>query len=373
MSIIIGADLVPTCLNQQWFENGSVEELVGKELLEELKRADCRIFNLEVPLTSHEKPIAKMGPNLIATTASVEAMKAMGIDLFTLANNHIMDQDVQGLESTIQTLKQAGIAYVGAGENLREACKPWFVNIKGKRYGIYACSEHEFSIAGDDQPGANPFDALESLDHIAEMRTQCDYTIVLYHGGKEHYRYPSPNLQKVCRRIIDKGANLVICQHSHCIGCKEEYLQGTIIYGQGNFIFEDQNNEFWNTSLLVSIDDNTKITYIPLQRQKSGTRIVTGDKAKDILDAFIKRSEEIQIPGFVEEQYRIFAQTSLKQYMTYFSGKYNHLTFKIANKLSGHKYEHYFSERCKRKLGVGIRNYIECEAHRELIIEGLKK
>ena len=43
-----------------------------------------------------------------------------------------------------------------------------------------------------------------------ELKKQCDYVIVLYHGGKEHYRYPSPYLQKVCRKIVDKGADIVV-------------------------------------------------------------------------------------------------------------------------------------------------------------------
>lgn len=372
MSIIIGADVVPTRPNLQWFKDGLAEKLTGKELLEILKKADYRIFNLEVPLTDQDKPIPKMGPNLIAATSSTAAMKALGIDLFTLANNHIMDQDVQGLKSTILALEQADIAYVGAGEDLQEACKPRFMDIKGKRYGIYACAEHEFSIATDDHPGANPFNPLESLDHIAEMKEQCDYAIVLYHGGKEYYRYPSPGLQKVCRRIVDKGADLVVCQHSHCIGCKEEYQQGTIVYGQGNFIFENLDDEFWNTSILVSIDDNAEISYIPIKRQESGTRIANGDDAKTILESFTKRSEEIKTPGFVEQQYQIFAQSSLKQYMTYFSGKQNHFLFKVINKISGHKYEDYYSERYRRKLGAGIRNFTECEAHRELLLKGLE-
>lgn len=372
MSIIIGADIVPTPSNRHWFEIGAIDKLVGEELLDLLSNTDYRVFNLEVPLTNQISPIAKMGPNLIATTASITAMKALGIDLVTLANNHIMDQNVQGLESTLQTLAHANIAYVGAGHDLREASKPFFVDIKGKRFGLYACAEHEFSIAEDDYPGANPFDCLDSLDHIAEMKMQCDYAIVLYHGGKEHYRYPSPYLQKVCRRIVDKGADLVVCQHSHCIGCKEEYLQGTIIYGQGNFIFDNLKNEYWNTSLLVRIDDNATISYIPLQRQESGVRIATGSHAEDILGSFQKRSEEIQNPGFVKEQYRTFSQISLKQYLTYFSGKQNQFIFKVVNKLSQHKYEDFFSNYFKRKLGAGMRNYIECEAHRELIIEGLK-
>ena len=79
---------------------------------------------------------------------------------------------------------------------------------------------------------------MESLDHIQNLKDQCDYVIVLYHGGKEHYRYPSPYLQRVARKMVEKGADLVVCQHSHCIGCYEKYKDSMIIYDQGNFIFE---------------------------------------------------------------------------------------------------------------------------------------
>ena len=64
------------------------------------------------------------------------------------------------------------------------------------KIGIYACAENEFTIATDTTAGANPFDPFESLDHIQNLKRSCDYVIVLYHGGKEHYRYPSPYLQK---------------------------------------------------------------------------------------------------------------------------------------------------------------------------------
>ena len=100
---------------------------------------------------------------------------------------------------------------------------------------------------------------------------------------------------------------------------------------------------------------------------------MTGDEAKEILEAFIRRSAEIADPQFVEKQYRAFARSNLKQYLNYFSGKQNRFMFKVINKLSGHRYENYSSERYKRKTGAGIRNYIECEAHRELITEGLKE
>lgn len=96
MRIIIGGDIVPTNSNIGFFESGDVETLLGEELNSILQNADYRIFNLEVPFTDREQPIPKCGPNLIAPTKCVAGYKAMQVDLLTLANNHILDQDQQG-------------------------------------------------------------------------------------------------------------------------------------------------------------------------------------------------------------------------------------------------------------------------------------
>ena len=113
MNILIGADLVPTQSNADLFATGDAQALVGDELYQLLCNADYRIFNLEVPLTDREKPIPKCGPNLIAPTKCIAGYKAMQVDLLTLANNHILDQDQQGLDSTCAMLDAAGIAYTG--------------------------------------------------------------------------------------------------------------------------------------------------------------------------------------------------------------------------------------------------------------------
>lgn len=251
--IMLGADLVPTEKNYQYFKGGDAECLVGTEILKKLNSADFTIFNLEVPLTDKKEPIEKCGPNLVAPTDTIRGLKAINPYFFTLANNHILDQGVQGLDSTITILEKAGIAYAGAGINLKEAQKPYVVTVNGIKVGIYCCAEHEFTIATENEAGANPFDPLESLDHVCNLRNQCDFVIVLYHGGKEHYRYPSPDLQKVCRKLVEKGADLVVCQHSHCIGAQEEWKKGRIIYGQGNFLFDHSESEYWQTSLLLEL------------------------------------------------------------------------------------------------------------------------
>ena len=116
MKIIIGADLVPTHSNIGEFNNSDINTLTGEELAGVLSNADYRIYNLEVPLTDVESPIKKCGPALIAPTSTVNGIKALGADLCTLANNHIMDQGKQGLESTINVLSKTGVEFIKADE-----------------------------------------------------------------------------------------------------------------------------------------------------------------------------------------------------------------------------------------------------------------
>ena len=373
MKILIGADIVPTASNQQFFENAQMEQIVDAGLFEILKNADYRIFNLEVPLADNEAPIKKCGPNLIASTKSVAGLKQLGIDFLTLANNHILDQGEQGLWSTTRQLDQAGIAYAGIGQTPDEAAKPYVVEIEGKKLGIYCCAEHEFSIVSNKQAGANPFDPLESLDHIAALKQQCDYVICLYHGGKEHYRYPSPDLQKSCRKIVEKGADLVICQHTHCIGCEEKWQSGTIVYGQGNFLFDHSESEFWQTSVLISVDVSTgSVEYIPLQKDGKGVKYARNDSAARILADVQQRSKNVKKDGFIEKQYQAFAMQMRELYLKTADPIATTFIFRVVNKICGHRLMPWYLNRKLMKNRQFLINFIECEAHREVYIEGLK-
>lgn len=372
MKILIGADLVPTDTNETLFSAGDAETLVGKELQELLKSADCRIFNLEVPLTDTKTPLQKSGPALIAPTNTVAGYQALGVDCVTVANNHIMDQKAEGFFSTLKTLDAAGIAHVGGGKDLQEAAKPFVLEMEGKKIGIYACAENEFSIAGEDKPGANPIDPWESPDHVSALKAKCDYVIVLYHGGKEHYRYPSPGLQKACRKLIEKGADLILCQHSHCIGCEEKYKGSTIVYGQGNFLFDHSAREHWQTGLLVQLGDNFEISYIPLRKTENTVRLAQGEDRETILSEFRKRGEEIRDPQVLKKNYIAFSKTLGQDYLAVLSGDDPRL-FRMWNKALGGKPRLRRNQRrYSKRYCLGIENYLRCEAHRELLITFLE-
>ncbi|MGP1507662.1 MAG: CapA family protein [Sphaerochaeta sp.] len=373
LKLIIGADIVPTKSNQKIFENAQIENIVDSRLLDLLRNANYRIFNLEVPLTDIETPIDKCGPNLAASARSAAGYKQLGIDFLTLANNHILDQGEQGLWSTAEQLDKWNIAYAGIGHTLTEASQPYIAEIADKKVGIYCCAEHEFSIATENKAGANPFDPFESLDHIASLKSVCDYVICLYHGGKEHYRYPSPLLQKTCRKIVEKGADLVICQHTHCIGCEEKWQKGTIVYGQGNFLFDDSDSEYWKTAVLVEVELKDKsINYIPILKKGNGVKLADSDEAKIILSEMKKRTDEIKQEGFIEKTYRIFSKKMIEVYLADTNRFTGSFLFRALNKISGRSLGRYFTRKKIKRDGNVLINQYACEAHRELILKGLE-
>jgi len=370
MEIIIGGDLVPTLSNISLFEEGDITTLLGVELLSLWNSVDFRVFNLEVPLTDNRTPIEKCGPSLFSPISVINGIKAMNPSLVLLANNHILDQGKCGFDSTKKILNKYDIPFVGAGDNIYEASRPFIINKDNMKIGIYACTEHEFTIATENSPGANLFDPFESLDHIIKLKNECNYVIVIYHGGKEHYRYPSPYLQKVCRKIAQKGADLVICQHSHCIGAYEQIGESRIIYGQGNLLFDYSENEFWQTSLLIRIRISNKfeIDYIPIKKYGKCIKLAFGKTSEDILKTFYQRSSDILKPGFIQQKYEEFAGKELFKYFRYFAGYGKWLSridrLLMKGLLIKLKYK-------KNQLQI-IQNIIECEAHKELIIAGLK-
>ena len=357
MKIIIGADLVPTEENYEEFESGNIASLADERILNALKNADYRIFNNELALTDKNTPIRKAGPNIKAPTATVNGIKALGVDLLGISNNHILDHGYEGFVSTIETLNRAQIAHVGGGFDKEEAKKPYFFEKDGIRAGVYACCEHEFSWVEDYGFGANGFDPLESLDDITEAKKQCDYLIVLYHGGKEHYRYPSPHLRKVCRKIIEKGADIVLCQHTHCVGTEEDYKGGKIIYGQGNFIFAKNyaNIESWGEGFLVEVKiekgKNPSYGYIPYNKTEKGVKY---DETGDIIKGFKTRSEEIKTDGFIEQTFVNMAkETVVARYVRHVLG-------------------YMPSEEELNERLIPLFHFAECDVHHECLITGLR-
>ena len=382
MRILIGADVVATETNKDYFINDHIHDLIGSELFDEIESADALVFNIEAPITDEWTPIKKAGSpkaNLKMPEKVIKGYKSLNPTLVTLANNHIMDQGEKGYSRTVELLDKYNIPYSGVGKTLQDAKKPYFITMDDVRVGFYCCAEHEFSIATSTTPGANPFDSLTSLDDIYEAKRCCDYLVVLYHGGRECYRYPSPDLQRKFRRMADKGADLVIAQHTHCIGCAEDYNNSKLIYGQGNFIFDLDNNEYWNTGLLIDLilkkNDQVIIAdfnYIPFKKINSTIRMAKDAERDNLIREFYNRSDEIKQNNFIEKTYNKYSEENLTNLIRVIHG--DTFLFRLINKfLRLFGYNDYIFKKYKGEKLLGVLNYIECEAHSELLIKGIRK
>lgn len=297
MKTLLLGDVCPTTHTKTLFEKMDTEALFT-DTLELFEGNDVNFVNLECAVTESKTPIQKFGPNLSAPSNMVKILKEIGVNYVGLSNNHFFDFGIEGAKDSIRFLKEAGIAYTGFGENYEDSRKNLIIEKGGEKVCLIAVCEHEFSYALDDRMGSRPFDEYDTLEDIRKAKKENNRVIVLYHGGKEHCRYPSPRLLKTCRAMVRSGADVVLCQHTHCIGCYEEYNRGHILYGQGNFHFvglSDNVPDSWNSLLATRYDTITnKIEFVPIVNTDTGITLAKGEEKDHIIQSFERRNRELQ-------------------------------------------------------------------------------
>ena len=370
LRIVVGADFVPTESNRYLFEKGDTEKLFGKELDEILLNSDLNMFNLEVPITPSSDELKKEGgPNLRTYPEITHILTQMKCVLLSGANNHIYDFKQKGIEDTLTCLEQSGIEYVGVGRNIQDAKKTWYKEYYGMTIGVYSCSENEFCCASDSHGGGNGYDPLETFDEIRNAKGQCDYLIVLYHGGRENYRYPSIGLKKICTKMSSCGADLVVCQHSHCIGTYEYVNNSLIVYGQGNVIFDYNDVEEWKKSILLElIFKSGKFACNAIPIEKCGEKVILSSDADgaEVISQLEKRSLKINDIDFLRKTYYDFSDKQKNILLLRGVMGINSKPILIINKLlKGRVLTWMMNSRHKRLLA----NYMRCESIREALLD----
>lgn len=371
-NILIGGDIVPTGINEAAFKGADAEAILG-DLSELFENADLSIVNLEAPLLQAESPVSKSGPVLGAPVDCISGFVATGIDVVGLANNHTMDHGDAGLLSTLATCVENHIQCVGAGDNLEAASKILVRDVLGHRVGILALAEHEFGVATHTRSGVCPLDPVGFSRSIRSQQDSYDSLIVLIHGGNEFYRYPRPTLQQACRYLVEMGADLVVCQHSHIVGCYEEYEDSYIVYGQGNFICDGKDKPtFWHEGILVSLDiekgkapDFQIVPFVQSEDGRPGAKLMKGDRLLRFEQELNNRCMEIMDPSVVEQKWDEFCERQRVIYLRRFGAL--HRAFRLLDRYTG--YIQYLLGR------DGIRldqlNMVRCESHREVLINVL--
>ena len=372
MKIMIMSDVVPPASERNEYTDGAIEKLVSYEFRKKLQEATFNIVNLECPLTKESVPAVKWGSSLKAFPETIEALYKIPGLVVNLANNHIRDYGSRGVLDTIKVLEEYHIPYLGAGSDLEHSNKSLILESGQYKIGLYSCTEHEFSVAGKHSAGAHPVEEGEDIFELQKLKKQTDYVICLYHGGVEFYPYPTPEMQARLRRYIYAGADLVVSQHSHCIGCTEKYHGGELVYGQGNFLFGErpeveeniQDQDAWKRGMVLQVDPEEKHVKYLFYCNKDG--ILDWDQGTEMQEELQKRNSLLQTPGFLEKEWIKYCAQQIG-YMEIFKKRFSEKKIpwksrfkRAAGILTG-------KDTLTEKEYLRIYNYLTCEVHQELL------
>jgi len=255
---------------------GGIAGVLDEGIRAEIEAADIFMVNQEFPFTERGTPAADKQFTFRLPFDRFHIMKEMGIDIVTLANNHILDYGAEGLLDSCEILEREGIPYVGAGKNLERAKKLETITVKGKTIGFLGTSRVYMDgswAAGPDHPGVfSTYDSRQAVKAIQEARELCDYLVVYVHWGVERETTPKEYQRTMGKEYIDAGADLVIGSHPHVLQPVEYYKDKPIVYSLGNFVFGSSipSTELFKVTLT---EDEVQVTEIPCTSSAGYTRL----------------------------------------------------------------------------------------------------
>ena len=262
--------------------NNGVYGILEDKVVSIMKSADIMVANNEFTVSNRGSKMPNKYYTFRAHPERLAIYEEMGVDIVSLANNHVYDYGEDAFLDMLGHLKEYDIPYVGAGVNREEAISPYYFIANGYKIAFVAATRAEKYIltpeATENSSGVfRTYDPTLLLDTISEVKKTSDFVIVLIHWGRED----SHELEQVQidtgKMYIDAGADLLVGTHAHVLQGMEFYNGKLIAHNLGDFIF---NRETKDTGILsVTINDEGKMSYefIPCFQNDFRTILHTGD------------------------------------------------------------------------------------------------
>lgn len=350
------------------------EETLSKEfsfapaILNHINAADVSFINLECVITDRTSPILKNGPNIKAGPNTLETLSCF--DVACLANNHIFDYGLTGLNDTIEAAKNIGLDVVGCRSDKYEQ-SVYSTSIKGLNLKVFNFCEEEFNT---DIFGASIIDPVSNYDLISKSINGDEFVVAILHCGNEYSKVPAPPIRDYCHFLIDIGVDLIVTHHPHVPGCMELYNDKYICYSLGNFLFDNQNTKKseWEKGYLVHVDISTltkeySLEIVPYNQEfPIGPDTMTVDDSNEFFDTFTHFSEIVSDDKKYSDYFDNYINQKKFDYVAYASLPFFFPKMRLLFKskfIRG-----ILKPFMAKKLNL-IRNY----SHRFVLIESLKK
>jgi poly-gamma-glutamate capsule biosynthesis protein CapA/YwtB (metallophosphatase superfamily) len=288
------------------------------DALEILKHAalDARIINLETSVTKSNDYWEGKTVHYRMHPDNISCIAAAGINIASLANNHILDWGHSGIEETLETLKKVNIKSTGAGRNLQEAQTPSVVSVEDKgrvivfSYGSITSGIPPEWAASADSPGINLLHDLsdETVGHIKRkiksVKQPGDIVVISIHwGGNWGYDIPREQIRFAHKLIDDAGVDVIHGHSSHHVKGIEVYKERLIIYGAGDFLndyegipgyedFRDDLGLMYFVSVEPSTGKTVHVQMTPTQIRNFRVNRSSGPDARWLRDTLNREGEK---------------------------------------------------------------------------------
>lgn len=281
-------DVLMRSATESIYDSEGVEGLLSPELLQEMQTADLCMINQEFPFGVGGTKAPDKQFTFKSDPKYVQALLDMGVDIVTLANNHVLDFGPEVLSQTFETLDNAGIDYVGAGESIERA-KAWqSYEINGTSIAILGASRVipvvEWNV-DNAQPGVFcTYDTTQLVEQIELAEAEHDLVIVAVHWGIEGAEYPEEYQRLMAREYIDAGADLIVGNHPHVIQGVEYYKDTPIVYSLGNYLFNQNNQPTAVLKVYVDELQHIRLQMIPIATSSFHVYASEGQAATNMID-----------------------------------------------------------------------------------------
>ena len=216
---------------------GAVAELVSS--------ADITLDDFECPVvddwTVNEGVVFSIDPAVLP-----HLRDTYGVDVATLAANHLFDRGTPGFLQTLDKFADAGIATAGAGADLEAALEPALVDVNGLTFGFVAFNEIPGSLeAGPQQPGVLWLRDENVIDAVSRARAggaDLVFCVPQWWGGAEYHAQFIGDMRRQQQVFFDAGCDHVIGHGTHWsgpieIGEPEDGRHAVTMVSHGNFLF----------------------------------------------------------------------------------------------------------------------------------------
>jgi poly-gamma-glutamate capsule biosynthesis protein CapA/YwtB (metallophosphatase superfamily) len=261
-----------------------------------LRQAPIVLGNLEGPFAQRARKQSRNFSYRVDISLARSLSRA-GINVLTLANNHLLDCGREGVLETLEALSDASVLTLGAGSNERAAHTPVILNAGGLRIGLLGYYWNGRCAATNEQPGSamDPPEALET--DIRGLREHADRIVITFHWGVPYEREPSPEDRAKAHFAVDCGADAVVGHHPHIVQPFEIYRGCPIFYSVGNFAFGSGNSRAEGLLVGLRFEDNkTVVSVYPLYVKNRDPRVnyqpkvLAGKAAERVLTAMARFS-----------------------------------------------------------------------------------